>query len=256
MADDKESLEEQVIALRRALAESNVRNQRLISLVNRQYGYGSASLFNRGGQSSSEQEDVNALVVDPESGTLGGSGVATSPAEPSFLASFWDRGSMLAMLLLFQSFSSFILAHHEDLLKKHPTIVFYLTALVGAGGNAGNQAAVRIIRALALGLISEKNHNVFLQKELCMAFALSFLLGFVLILRSFMSTVTYIETQTVLASIFAIVFLSVNLGALLPLLLQRVGVDPAHAGTIIQVLMDISGVLITCRVAQLLMGVD
>ena len=243
-----DKLEDEISQLKKSLAEARSTNQKLIAIINRNcYGF----------QPSGVGQDVGGYI-DPEDGTVVPSSHVASPVDSdgTFLTSIWDRGSMLASLLLFQSFSSFILAHHEDLLKKHPTIVFYLTALVGAGGNAGNQAAVRIIRGIALGIVTDKNRNVFLKRELCMAFALSFLLGFVLILRTFISTVTFIETQTVLISIFAIVFLSVNLGALLPLLLQQVGIDPAHAGTIIQVVMDISGVLITCRISQFLMGIN
>ena len=42
-----------------------------------------------------------------------------------------------------QSFSGIILSRNEGLLADHPVIVFFLTMLVGAGGNAGNQASVR-----------------------------------------------------------------------------------------------------------------
>ena len=238
-AEDRDAavaeLEEQVALLKKALADSNSRNQRLVAAINKQYGVAPSS--------SSSSRDLfsgtdSGSVVDLEDGTVGsgpGGSSSTLAADASFLAAVWDRGSWLATLLLFQSFSSFILAHHEALLKEHPTIIFYLTALVGAGGNAGNQAAVRIIRSLALGLVTDKTRNVFLQRELCMAFALSFILGFVLILRTHLSSsVTYMETRVVLLSMFCIVFISCNLGALLPLVLQRLGIDPAHAGTTIQ----------------------
>jgi hypothetical protein len=46
-------------------------------------------------------------------------------------------------LLVLQSMSSFILARNEKLLQEHVIIVRFLTMLVGAGGNAGNQASVR-----------------------------------------------------------------------------------------------------------------
>jgi len=42
-----------------------------------------------------------------------------------------------------QSFSGLILSRNEALLSDHPVIIFFLTMLVGAGGNAGNQASVR-----------------------------------------------------------------------------------------------------------------
>jgi len=45
---------------------------------------------------------------------------------------------------------------------------------------------------------------------------------------------------------FTIVMTSVVVGAALPLVLQRCNLDPAHAGPVIQVIMDISGVAISC----------
>jgi len=54
-----------------------------------------------------------------------------------------DRAYWLVGLLAMQSCSGFILAQNELLLEKHPVIIYFLTMLVGAGGNAGNQASVR-----------------------------------------------------------------------------------------------------------------
>ena len=55
----------------------------------------------------------------------------------SFLVHLYYRGVWLVGLLIFQSCSSFILASNEQLLQRHPNIVYFLTMLVGAGGNAG-----------------------------------------------------------------------------------------------------------------------
>jgi len=55
----------------------------------------------------------------------------------------FDRGGWLVGLLVLQSMSSFILKRNEELLQSHVVIVQFLTMLVGAGGNAGNQASVR-----------------------------------------------------------------------------------------------------------------
>ena len=54
----------------------------------------------------------------------------------SFLQGLYDRGSWLIGLLVVQSFSSIILSSYENLLNQHPAIVFFLTMLIGAGGNA------------------------------------------------------------------------------------------------------------------------
>ena len=69
----------------------------------------------------------------------------TCPLEPgvSFKDSLMDRAYWLVGLLVIQSMSGFILARNELLLQTHPVIIYFLTMLVGAGGNAGNQASVR-----------------------------------------------------------------------------------------------------------------
>jgi hypothetical protein len=54
-----------------------------------------------------------------------------------------DRAGWLVGLLVLQSMSSFIIQRNEGLLQKHLVLVRFLTMLVGAGGNAGNQASVR-----------------------------------------------------------------------------------------------------------------
>jgi len=173
--------------------------------------------------------------------------------EPSFYHSMLNRGGWLVGLLAFQSCSSFILAHNERLLQTHPTIVYFLTMLVGAGGNAGNQATVRVIRHLALGNL-DRGKREYVLKEVLMAIALSFVVGFMGFLRvTFFSSVSHPEAVAVTTSLMLIVFISICTGALLPLLFHVMGIDPANSSTSIQVIMDISGVLITCYTATLLL---
>ena len=51
-------------------------------------------------------------------------------------------------LLVLQSSSSFVLEQYQELLKQHLVVTVFLTMLVGAGGNAGNQSAIKVIRGL------------------------------------------------------------------------------------------------------------
>ena len=44
--------------------------------------------------------------------------------------------------------SSIVLDWYQQLLKDHLVITLFLTMLVGAGGNAGNQSAIKVIRGL------------------------------------------------------------------------------------------------------------
>jgi Mg/Co/Ni transporter MgtE len=160
------------------------------------------------------------------------------------------RAVLLVGLLLFQSCSSFILSSFEELLQKHSVIVFFLTMLVGAGGNAGNQAAVLVIRGLATGEISRRSRLIYLWSEAKTAFGLSILMvgvGFARVL-AFQYTLT--DAMAIATALFIIVLSSVVVGASLPMLLAVLGVDPSHAGATIQVIMDLAGVLITCLVCS------
>ncbi len=71
--------------------------------------------------------------------------------------------------------------------------------------------------------------------------------GFV---RVYLTNGDLVNASAISASLLAIVMTSVVLGTGLPFVLARAGVDPANAGTSIQVLMDILGVGITCATCQ------
>lgn len=172
----------------------------------------------------------------------------------SFLQGLYDRGSWLIGLLVVQSFSSIILSSYENLLNQHPAIVFFLTMLIGAGGNAGNQAAVRVIQGFATGELRSSNCWKYLLRECWVAISLTLLLGTAGFLRTFLSGHTdFTEKIVITLVLMLIVFLSILLGTLLPFMLDIIGMDPAHSSTSIQVLMDILGVLITCSAASLLL---
>lgn len=126
--------------------------------------------------------------------------------------------------------------------------------LVGAGGNAGNQASVRIIRGIALGTVNEQNRSRVLLRELFMAVTICLLICGIGFLRClFFSHNTLQETAAIITSLGVIVFISILLGAILPFLLHSIGIDCAHASTTIQVLMDILGVLLTCSISSILL---
>jgi Mg/Co/Ni transporter MgtE len=61
------------------------------------------------------------------------------------------------------------------------------------------------------------------------------------------------ETIAVTTSLCCIVFSSICLGAVLPLILKSLRVDPAHSSTSIQVVMDILGVFLAISISRLLL---
>lgn len=183
---------------------------------------------------------------------------ATNETDPShrqlsFCQHLSDRAGWLIGLLVFQSLSSFILARNEKLLQQHTVIVQFLTMLVGAGGNAGNQASVGVVRGIAIGSVNRANARRVLAREFMMGAALSLILGTAGMLRAKVFAVPWWETLAITTSLFLIVVISVILGASLPLGMEALGIDPAHSSTTIQVIMDITGVVITVHVSSFLL---
>jgi len=178
-----------------------------------------------------------------------------SPPQFSAAEEAIARGKWLLGLLIVQSTSSFVLASYEELLRDHIVVTLFLTMLVGAGGNAGNQSAIKVIRGLATGAIDSSWPSA--RRSLAEQSAVGLLLGTSLsaggFARVYATNGSVENAGAISLSLFLIVMTSVVLGTGLPFILTKFGIDPANAGTSIQVLMDILGVAITCVCCQLVL---
>eukprot|EP00440_Ansanella_granifera_P051804 gb/GFBE01056164.1/.p1 GENE.gb/GFBE01056164.1/~~gb/GFBE01056164.1/.p1 ORF type:complete len:352 (+),score=57.32 gb/GFBE01056164.1/:1-1056(+) len=153
---------------------------------------------------------------------------------------FWPRLIWLATMLMLQSVSSFILSHFQHLVEKHDDLIFYLTMLVGLGGNAGGQSVVLTCRKLAL------NQHIEIVQQMQTGLLLGLVLGPLAFLRGLVTRCEMSVCVTIgLAALF-IAVIATGVGTTLPKLLYRARQDPGQAASMIQVIMDISGIMITC----------
>ncbi|GLI66655.1 hypothetical protein VaNZ11_010583 [Volvox africanus] len=171
-----------------------------------------------------------------------------TPASMPVIDEALSRGRWLLGLLIVQSTSSFVLDAYQDLLRDHLVVTLFLTMLVGAGGNAGNQSAIKVIRGLATGAIrpSWPSARATMRDQAFVGLLLGTGLSAGGFVRVYATHGDVANASAISISLFLIVMTSVMLGTALPFALARAGVDPANAGTSIQVLMDILGVAITC----------
>jgi len=173
-------------------------------------------------------------------------------AASSIMQNARARATVLITLLLLQSLSSLILDRYKDLLQNHVIVPLFLTMLVGAGGNAGNQSTVNAITGIATGALNKGKATSFIMREFSIGLILSLIVGFVGLVRImfFGSGATWAETLGLVLSLMLIITFSTFLGALIPFLLLRVGIDPVHGAPGIQVCMDILGVFLTCVICD------
>lgn len=165
---------------------------------------------------------------------------AEGDAELESLDRFWPRCTSLTATLLVQSISSIILGHFNKLIASHPSIILFLTTIVGLGGNAGCQSTVLTVRRLALG------QSVYVTEQAKVGVLLSLIVGPLLLARTLLQGAAFKTSMTIVFSSIAITIVATTLGCALPKLLWRVRIDPAHSASFIQVAMDILGILIVC----------
>jgi hypothetical protein len=91
-----------------------------------------------------------------------------------------------------------------------------------------------VIRGLALGTLNDKTRSQFLVREFKMAGALSIILSIAGFCRAIFFQTPFLEAFAVTTALASIVFTSICLGAVLPLVLEFLGIDPAHSSTTIQ----------------------
>jgi Mg/Co/Ni transporter MgtE len=134
----------------------------------------------------------------------------------------------------------------------HLGVMLMLHYAVCSASNASTQdqscAYAQVIRGLATGSLDDSFGSI--RKCMLKQVYVGLLLGGALsaggFLRVYLTNGDLTNATAISLSLLTIVMTSVLLGTGLPFALSKLGVDPANAGTSIQVVMDVSGVGITC----------
>ena len=185
---------------------------------------------------------------------LGGMEALDAPYMSSpVLSMFKKRGGWLAGLFLMQIFTISIMGFFDEQLNKAVVLALFVPMIIASGGNTGTQAASLLVRAIAVEEVTLSSWWRIMRKEfltgLCLGITLAVLgMGVVWIL----STTPMVETPflwplslTVGFAVFTIVIWGSLIGSMFPLLLDRVGLDPAASSSpLVATLMDVSGLTI------------
>jgi magnesium transporter len=174
----------------------------------------------------------------------------------SFAAFIRKRGVWLLALFISEFFTQTALRHYDNVLSAIHGAAYYVPLLVSAGGNSGSQSSTLIIRGLATGEVKLRDWWRIAWRELGMGIVL----GLGLATIGFFRVLMYPEQHaafalTVAIALVGIVVAGCTVGAMLPILLRRLGVDPATSSTpFIASLIDVTGILIFVNVAQIIMA--
>jgi magnesium transporter len=150
----------------------------------------------------------------------------------------------------------------EKEIAKAVMLALFIPLIISSGGNSGSQASTLVIRALALGEVSLLDWWRVMRREIISGLALGVILGSVGFLRitvwSVFSTMYgehwLLIACTVSLSLVLVVLWGSLIGSLLPLLLRRLGFDPATSSApFVATLVDVTGLIIYFTVASVVL---
>ncbi len=168
-----------------------------------------------------------------------------------------NRVTWLLVLMISATFTGFIIRSFEGTLSQVAALTAYMPMLMGTAGNAGAQSSTMIIRSLALKELDFSDILKVMWKELRVGAATAFLLAVVNFIRIMIfDSVTAPIALAVCLSLFCIVCLAKVIGGMLPVLADKIHVDPVlMASPIITTVLDALSLFIYFRFATSILGI-
>ncbi|MBI5535650.1 MAG: magnesium transporter [Deltaproteobacteria bacterium] len=179
--------------------------------------------------------------------------------DPYFETTFWTlikkRAGWLSVLFIGELFTGTALRHYDDVIKSVATLSYYVPLLISTGGNSGSQSSSLIIRGLAVGEVKTSDWWRVLYREAGQGVVLGLVLSMVGILRVMMWGDGPRFAALIGVTLIFIVAGGCTIGSMLPLIIKRLGFDPATSSTpFIASLIDVVGILIYFNVAKLILA--
>jgi len=175
-------------------------------------------------------------------------------ADASIGLLYKNRIGWLMTLIFVDLLAAGVISRFEDAISKVVALVFFLPLLIGCGGNAGAQSSTLVIRDLATGDVEYKDWFALVVKEAGIALMLGITISLVVWGPSVLQGGAPVGVVVALSGL-AIVTISSIIGIATPLLLGRLGADPAaSASPLITSIADILGVIIYFGIATWYLG--
>ncbi|MEU3274361.1 magnesium transporter [Saccharomonospora sp. NPDC006951] len=161
-----------------------------------------------------------------------------------------SRAVWLLLLIVAATLTVNVLQFFEATLEQVTTLALFIPLLVGTGGNAGAQAATAAVRALAVGEVRTRDLAKVAWRESRVGLVLGLMLA-VVALGVGTLLVDFPIAITVALSIVLVCCWAATIGATMPLVAKRVGIDPAViSAPLVTTIVDATGLIIYFLIAR------
>ncbi len=178
-------------------------------------------------------------------------------------SSLWEmvkaRTGWLVVLLIGEGFTATAMGYFEDEISKAVVLALFVPMIISSGGNTGSQAASLICRALALGDVTVNEWWLIVRRETSVGLTLGVVLGLV----GFGRVALYSQFTDLYGphwvsigmavgfSLLGVVLWGNIVGSTFPLILKRLGLDPAvSSAPFVATVVDITGLVIYFTIAS------
>ena len=154
--------------------------------------------------------------------------------------------------------AAFIIGKFEHMLETTVALAAFIPVIIGMGGNVGTQSSTIVVRGMAMGRVEAGGELKLVFKELRVGLILGILYG--MLLGGF-TLLPFVKAPASLGiivgfSICSSMLIASCVGTVVPLVLQKIDVDPAIAtGPFVTTSIDILGVTLYFLIASVVSGI-
>lgn len=176
---------------------------------------------------------------------------------------FRKRAGWLVVLFLGEMLTATAMGYFEDEIAKAIVLALFVPLIISSGGNSGSQASTLIIQAMAMGEVYIADWWRVLKREIISGLMLGAVLGLIGFLRvelwsyvfpDIYGVHSFFIALTVGFSLIGVVLWGTLSGSMLPLVLKKLGADPATSSApFVATLVDVTGLIIYFSIAYIIL---
>jgi magnesium transporter len=172
------------------------------------------------------------------------------------------RAGWLSALFISETLTATAMGYYEHEIARAVVLALFIPLIISSGGNSGSQASTLVVRAMALGEVRLRDWWRVMRREWAAGLALGAILGMIGLLRILLwptRATLYGEHYvlvaiTVACSLVGVVLWGTISGSMLPLIMRRLGFDPASASApFVATLVDVTGLVIYFTMASVIL---
>jgi magnesium transporter len=174
---------------------------------------------------------------------------------------FRKRVIWLFFLFIGEMLTATAMGYFEDEIAKAVVLALFVPLIISSGGNSGSQASTLIIQAMAVGELTITDWWKVMRREIISGILLGSILGLIGFLRVVVWSQIFPDLYgvhylaiglTVGFALVGVVLWGTLCGSMLPLILKKLGADPAvSSAPFVATLVDVTGLLIYFSVAYM-----